>query len=217
MKLEVVEHAIVLVGDINPMIFQPYWLALKGLIQESESENASVQIIHNEIVKFNLDWASFEINRKRFQIRTTNESHFLVAKDIVISIFKILKHTPLEHLGINSIFHYSFEAKDYLEVGKRLAPFNNWEGIMEDPRLMELEMKEQPRKDSYDGHYLIRVSPSELIQTNGVSININDHFKNNSKPAKGSEYILSILSDNWANSIEKSKKATDILWKNLKI
>ena len=52
--LEIETFSIVFVGDFNPVILQPFWLANKGLIRESEATNAKVEVIHNEVVKFEL-------------------------------------------------------------------------------------------------------------------------------------------------------------------
>ncbi len=59
-NLEAYTLSIVFVGDFNPAIIQPYWLANKKLIREQEAENAKVGILHNEITKFNIDWATIE-------------------------------------------------------------------------------------------------------------------------------------------------------------
>ena len=154
--------SIVFIGDINPVIFQPSWLSNKGLIQITEAENAQVEIIHNEICKFKLDWVSFEVTRQRFMIRTSKEPFFSATKDLGISIFNILRDTPLKNLGINHIFHYHLNADSYLEIGKKLVPFENWNTLLTNPRLLQIEMTEEPRNDGRSGHFRIRVAPSEL-------------------------------------------------------
>jgi hypothetical protein len=44
--------SIVLVGNFNPAIFQPAWLAAKGLIRESEASAAVVEVIHPELAQY---------------------------------------------------------------------------------------------------------------------------------------------------------------------
>lgn len=213
---KIYDLSIVLVGDINPVIIQPFWLVNKGLIQETEGENTNVEVIHNEIVKFELDWVSFEITRQRIQLRTSKESHFPMIRDLIVSIFKILKDTPLKNLGINHIMHFEFKEDTYLNLGKGLAPFENWTDIMSNPRLQQIEMTDQPRQDGYRGHYRVRIAPSELIRPFGVSMNINDQY-NRQEQTLGSIELITILNSAWADSLSRAKNTHEQLWQKLKI
>ena len=47
---------VVLVGDFNPAIFTPAWFALNGLLPESATASADLQIAHQQITAFNTDW-----------------------------------------------------------------------------------------------------------------------------------------------------------------
>ncbi|MFW5700920.1 MAG: hypothetical protein ACOCWM_04445 [Cyclobacteriaceae bacterium] len=208
------ELAIVFVGDINPVIIQPYWLVNKGLIQETEGENAKVEVIHNEIVKFQLDWASVEITRHRLIIKTSKQPYFEIVKDLSASIFKILKDTPLKNLGINHILHFKFDNEKYNEIGRKLVPFGQWEGVLNNPRLLQLEMTDEPRNDEFQGHYRVKIAPSELIRPFGVSVNINDHFNKIEKSMDANE-MVNTLGNAWRNSISRAKKTYTELWKRL--
>jgi hypothetical protein len=202
------------VGDLNPVIIQPYWLVNKGLIQETEGENAKVEVIHNELVKFELDWVSFEITRQRLIIKTSKQSYFEVVRDLGVSIFKILKDTPIKMLGINHQLHFELDEGQYLKIGKKLAPFENWKGILDNPRLIQLEMTDEPRTDQYSGNYRVRIAPSELIRPFGVSININDHYNKVLKPDDATEMVTTLIKA-WEKSIEKGKATYNELWKKI--
>ena len=208
--------SIVFVGNINPIIVQPLWLASKGLIQETEGENAKIEIVHNEIVKFQLDWVSFEITAQRLMVRTTKESFFPVIKDLAVSIFNILKDTPLNSLGINHILHFKLDKAGYINIGKRLAPFDNWEGILSDPRLLQLEMTDQPRNDGFSGQYRVTITPSVHVRPYGVTININDHF-DGVENISGSSAITEILNRSWQTSLNRAKKTYTKLWETLNL
>ena len=108
-NLRIQEATIVFVGSINPAIIQPYWLAQKGLILESEAESAEIEIIHRELVIFRIDWATIEITPQKFQIKTKNEMFFHVMKELANNIFRKLKDTPLNRLGINLVSHYEMD------------------------------------------------------------------------------------------------------------
>lgn len=217
MTPDIYELAIVFVGEINPVIMQPFWLVNKGLIQETEGETAEIEVIHDEIVKFKLDWVTFEVTRQKFYLTSTKQSYFPMVKDLAISIFKILRDTPIRNLGINHILHFRFDENKFLELGKQLAPFDNWDNVLENPRLLRLEMIDLKRNDGYLGHYRVRVASSELIKTFGVSININDHFNKSDSNSIGTLDMVTALNNNWNSSVERAKHTYTQLWKNLKI
>ena len=59
--------SIVLIGDFNPKIFQPAWFGMEGLIARKDVEDAEIQIVHPDIVKFNLKWLFFNVTRERIR------------------------------------------------------------------------------------------------------------------------------------------------------
>src|SRR5215218_2825408 len=155
--------AVVLVGDFNPVIISPFWLSSKKLIREQEAFEAKVEVIHNEIVKFELDWAKIEITKERFEIRTSLEPFFDPIRDLAISIFEILKETPIKAVGLNHLKYYAFENADqYYKIGNSLAPLGVWNDIMSDARLLSLEIVETKRKDGLNGSFRARIKPSDI-------------------------------------------------------
>jgi len=178
-NLQAYSLGFVFIGEFNPVIIQPFWLASKGLIRDTEAKNAKVELIHNDVVKFTLDWVEIEVTKQRFSIMTSKEPYFEVTRDLVVSIFEILKETPITQLGINHIKSFGFrdEATQY-EFANKLSPLSFWEDEFEDPRLLQLEILDQKRKDGLPGSSRMRISPADLsLGINfGVSFNFNDHF-----------------------------------------
>jgi hypothetical protein len=189
---------IVLIGDFNPVIIQPFWLLAKRLIKEEEANNATVEVIHNELVKFQIDWFMVQITRDRFEIRTNQEPYFEPLRDLAISIFEILRETPIRALGLNHIRHYILEQKEYRELGNTLAPFDNW-AIFKRPELLTLEMLEKDDKGNY---VRVRVQPSDTIkQSFSLMVNVNDHIsvsEDGIRKASGS--VGQVLSGRWKDS-----------------
>ena len=214
--LKIEEVTIVFVGSINPSIIQPYWLAKKGLINEDEAEAAKIQVIHDELTIFHIDWATIEVTPQRFQIKTKDEMFFHVMKDLGMNIFRKLKDTPLSKLGINYVAHYKMDEKTYSLLGQKLTPFSNWDGILETPKLSHIEIKDESRVDGFKGYKRIRISQSNLIDKFAVAININDHFESTNN-FSGTEEILTILSKKWEDSHNESKAMSEKLWQNLDI
>lgn len=210
--IEVETLSIVVVGDINPTIIQPFWLFSKKLIREEEASNASIEIIHNEIVKWELDWVSLEITKNRCQLKTNKKPYFDLTRDLAASIFKILKETPLHSLGINHIYDLSLQNKEqYYKFGNSLSPLNNWDDSLNDPRLLQLEIIENERKDNYRGKYRIRVSPADKNISFGVSININDHYVFQNENSNNGMGIIQILETKWEYSFQRSEKIVNNL------
>jgi len=204
--------SIVFIGDFNPIIVQPFWLASKKLIKEKEAVDINVELIHNELNRFDLGWANIEITKKRFEIRTSKEPYFETVKDLVLSIFSILSETPIEGLGINHIFHFALPNKvRYYEFGNKLAPLNKWEGVLHDPRVLQFEITEQVRRDKLPGYLRVKINPSDQNLQFGVSININDHYSLNQGENGRKGELVTRLRDNWTHSFNRADEIVDKL------
>ena len=214
--------SIVFVGEFNPIIMQPYWLASKGLIRESEANSAVVEIIHNEMVRFDLDWMSVDINKKRFEIKTKKDAYFEPLRDLGISILKILKEFPVAAVGINHVKDFSLSNQEsFYNFGNKLSPLENWDGILNDPKLLSLEILELERHDKRNGNYRVRIHSSDekLGLKFGVTVNINDHYitsgTSGTKGVKGTEEIIDILQNSWKYSIDRSYDVAEKLWSKI--
>ena len=172
--------SIVLIGVFNPAIFQPTWFSLKGLLRESETENAKIEVIHPEVARYTIsDWLSVDVTKSRCEFKTHMEPYFDVLKDVVSGSFKILKETPINAIGINNIFDISLSSPaQYYEFGKKLTPLDLWDDSIKDAKLLTLEILEQESCDYNNLSRRIRITPSNPDDriSNGVSININNHF-----------------------------------------
>ncbi len=171
--------SVVLLGDFNPKIFQPFWFAHKKLLSEQECKEASengIEVIHSSIVRFKTTWANFDISQTRFEIRTSNEQMFNPAKDLLNGIFNILNETPIKAIGINHILHYRMSNKEvYHNFGVDKGALKNW-SFMNNPKLLQIEIVESERTDGEKGSVRIRLYPSDLVKPNGIAVNINDHY-----------------------------------------
>ena len=191
---------VVLVGDFNPSIITPSWLALKKLIRDSESENAEINLIHREISKFSLSFVEIQVNRERFEFKCSNQADFHLVKDLVVSIFSILSETIVKGIGINHVLHYSLiDDVKYAEFGNWLAPQNHWSDVFNSPKLLELKITE-PLGDVNPISRQITISPSSKIKPYGVTMHMNYHIElskilNTSVPKQ--------IMENWDKSFDK--------------
>ncbi len=214
--LQIYTLSIVIVGEFNPVIVQPFWLAHKKLIREVEAQNAKVEVIHGDIVKYELDWVKIEITKNRFEVRTSQEPYFKPTEDLVLGIFGILQETPLFSIGINHVKYFALPDEErYYNFGNRLAPLSNWSDALNDARLLQLEIVEMKRKDGLSGQVRVKVLPSDITLSTpfGVLITMNDHFDfSNSPNSQGSAEILKILSAKWNDSFQRSEEIIKSLW-----
>jgi len=198
--LQIETFSLVAIGDFNPVIFQPFWMSSKGLIRDEEAKNAVVDIVHNEILRFELDWLKIEITRTRCEFTTAKEPYFEPLKDLAIGIFEILKETPIKSYGLNHIYDLAFNTdSQYFEIGNKLTPLDLWKEDIKSPRLFQLEIFENERKDGLDGYRRIRITPSDKSISFGVAVNINDHFNINKLD------FTTHLEENWNNSFVQAK------------
>ncbi len=206
-KLEVDGLSIVFIGTFNPSIFQPQWLVAQGLISQSEaSENENqIQIISPQVSSFKLTMGAISVTPQRFQIIANKSPYFEKVRDLVISIFGILQHTPIIQMGINWDRHYKFSTEElWHEFGHKLAPKEPWKNILQNPGLSSLRIQGK-RTDDNTGLILVTIEPSKGYSIQyGAYLQINNHFdiqhllKENS--SLGCAPILELLKKNWFES-----------------
>lgn len=210
--------SIVFLGDFNPVIVQPFWLANKKLIREEEANTARVDIIHNEIVKYEFDWVSIEISKTRCSFISTQSPYFGPMKDLAASIFKILRETPIKSVGINHNYDIALRnQKEYYSFGNKLSPLSIWEDKLVDARLLNLEIFDKERFDGLPGIYRIRIIPSDQQIQFGISININDHYDVDQNSLGINMEMVNILEDKWDGSISRSKEIIEQLLSKLEL
>lgn len=216
--IQIYKCSIVALGSFNPAIIQPYWLAQKKLIREQEAQNAKIGMIHTGITRYKLEWCEFDIINDRFAIKTSQENHFIPMKDLMVSIFKILKETPVKAYGINHSLYYAIPDSDrYYRLGEKLGALDLWKGVMDDPRMFFLDVGEQKRKDGQKGSFRMRISPSDMPLTTpyGIMVNINDHH--DMQEGENANEFATSLSASFESSIERSKSLPNQLWVNLNL
>lgn len=182
MKFEIEGAVIVLVGDFNPAIFQPAWLASTGLIRTEEAQSADIKVIHHDLADFSADWLQLQVLPTRFAAVTADAAHIKPLCDFVIGVFSILEHTPVRAMGLNRTMHYRMPShQSYLSFGDQLAPKERWRSLMEEPGLLSqtIHGKRQGKTSDY---VRIKVEVSGLLEPDGVYFESNEHFS-----AKGAQ------------------------------
>ena len=208
MDLPIQSYSVVLRGNFNPAIFHPSWFGAHGLLRPEEVEQAVKQpemVVHSEASVFSAEWLQIAVTKDRFQAFTTQESHSELLRDLVMSIFGLLVHTPLNAMGLNRDFHFRLESNDVRNsLGYRLVPKQNWQNVLKSPGMMNVTVHGQ-RPDDLHGYIQVVVAPSVKVD-NGVYIAINDHYELKTDSTKAAtEKATDILSKSWSVSMERAK------------
>jgi len=206
-KLTVQETSIVLVGSFNPAIFHPEWLLRNKLISEDDIKDQEVEIVHNDISRFSLAWIAIQVERDRFVGRTNDPSQIIPLKDLVVSIFKILEHTPITKMGMNYMVSYKMANEgDWHKVGHILAPKSIWEETLNKPVGMKSLSVECPRDDDFKGYINVSISPGGLEKLT-VNITVNNHIEISEEGESLSP--TKILMNYWDNAIKYAKTVAE--------
>ena len=203
------ELTLILIGQFNPVIISPQWLAGKELISDLDAKEAlemESYISHPEISQFKLDFCAIQTIQNKFTISSTQEGYFDRIQEITSGIFTYLNETPVLQLGINTIYHYEFSTRDeMIEFGNILSPKTIWDSVVDTPIMKKLDIISK-RPDEKMGEFNTSVELSPFF-SNGIRIAVNDHnvFYTEEEYHKGRDInakrAVAFL-ENWKSSLE---------------
>lgn len=204
--------SIVLVGNFNPAIFQPTWLASKGLIRESEATSASIEVIHPEIAQFRAGWLHLAVTTTKFVASTADPAHRAPLRDLVMGIFELLDQTPTTRLGLNRSVHVDLtDDETWHGLGHLVAPKEPWAGILEKPGMRVLLM-EGDRRDKRPGRTFFRVEPSQKFP-HAAFIDVNSEYQpaDPERPNGNTAYFVGCIREDWDRVIGEAQAAIETL------
>ena len=206
--------AIILIGAFNPKIYHPYWMKSIDLLTETEAGDTSVQINNNDISVFSNNWVRFEATQQRLAVQSEQIPYFERIVDIILGLFRELKHTPVYFMGINHHYHYMFNNDEdkWHRIGHTLAPKKCWLKEFKDPGLENIEISAS-REDGYKGRLKVRCGISKkLLPGNGLEIQFNDHYEiGDPKTNNGADEMVRTLEKQYLYSCNKSKRMADTI------
>lgn len=167
-------HAIVTLGDFNPMIFHPAWFAANDLLPVQETDEAEGLIVTRELATFVVSDVHVQVEQGRLGLTTKNPAQAPLLLDLAEGCFRLLEHTPLNHLGLNLDLEFEMPSVEaWHAVGDRLAPKDPWSGILLDPGMRAVVI--EGKREACDADRIhIRVQPANRPQ--GVFIGVNQHY-----------------------------------------
>ncbi len=215
--LTVVEISIVLIGDFNPMIFHPMWLAHQDLIRANEANDAVISVIHTDVSQFQLDWIAFQILRDRFTATIKADAFKDHLGDIVQGVFTILGHTPIKQLGINVTLKAQFKStEDWHSFGHYLTPKSPWMNVLDAPGMRSVNIQGK-RIDGKPGFMIYSIEPDLISGENYANVRVNDHYDNpnlNGQEPINANWALEILHENYISSVVNASLMTNKLIEN---
>lgn len=193
------EIALVVLGAFNPSIFQPSWFAQEGLIGQEEAEAAKLEIIHQEVAVFELEWLRLQVTRDRLAVHSNRESHYEATRDMLIGTLDLLRHMPTRVLGVNHDLVLEYQTREHFnQLGWTLVPEDKWTPVLERPGMVRVE-EQGMRTDDYDGYIRVKIEP---ILDGGTKVlyEVNDHFSFSQENSPSSTVAMGRLLDHeWKN------------------
>lgn len=215
--------SIVLVGDFNPVIFQPAWLAAHDI--DGSGEAVSVQIIHRDICQFTIETRNYFVEKDRLIVETMSAPWVLIS-DIVGRIFlEFLSHTPVRAFGINRDVHFTLPSPEHrVDLGRRLAPLPPWGTFgksmhSDDPEmvggLQRLNMRSKSRIEGAKVETNAIVEPSLRLNTDAaVYMRINSHHEiSNLADGHGATEAVGLMTKRFETVIDESDAIVDQMMK----
>lgn len=195
--------SIVLLGSFNPGIFHPAWFEKHGLLPQSETSDAKIEIASNDVAIFTMSWARIEVIGSRFIVKTIDESKFGPLRDLVIAIFQLLEFTPISQIGINREIKYQLpNVETWHSIGHTLAPKEHWLNYVKSPGMKSISIQAD-RDDDRKG--ILNITVSSLADPPfSVVTAINDHVELDAN-STAADVNLIIMQD-WEKSLNRAEK-----------
>lgn len=199
--------SVVLVGQFNPAIFQPAWFIAEELLPTDLERDVALDVVSPQFTSFQADWLSLQVDAERFQVSTHDPSAFDALRDLAEGTAKLLRHTPVRAVGINTHADYRLpHDESWRQLHERYAPLNPWANMVQHPRLQSLSVQAD-RPDAYPGWVQLTLKPSSNVKP-GAEVHVNDHFarsETDSDEPYGTALAIDVLTEQWAEVRQRGR------------
>jgi hypothetical protein len=214
------ETSIVIVGDLNPTIFVPYWFVHNGLMDKEVADGANVEVIHRDICIFQTPEFHLHVDQNRLIIKSLGPTPVAIYDLINRTFGEFLIHTNLRAAGINYQANFRVpNEKSLHDLGDRLAPkepWGEWGRMLSEPNksarnpstrqggLRRIMMEQSVRPDGKNGLISMQLEP--INNPHGIVMLVNDHYAvEENELSAGSGPLLSLIKDEFDTSINRAK------------
>jgi hypothetical protein len=208
-----------LIGKFNPAIFQPAWLGASNLIRKEEADSATIELVNPQLTSFSADWLKVQVLAERFTATTVDTEHYQALRDVVVSIFQLLEHTPFWIMGMNRDMHFKMNSEEeWHQFGHLLAPKEIWRPLLDEPGLRSLLIQSSPLKQGeIQILRYVRVEPSAQVKP-GVYIQLNVEVSLPGGAQAGiitqqraARELTNYLTQSWSETLLEAQKIADHL------
>jgi len=205
-KVEIDSPNIVLRGRFNTSIFQPTWLDKHGLLRPEEAEKSEIEVVSPVVTSFRAGSFHLQVTQDRFSATALDAANVGALRDLVLGIFRLLEHTPLESLGINRNLHFKMGSTiEWHQLGHRLVPKAPWGSFLKDPGTLSVAVR--GTLDSRPQAVVnVKVEPSARVP-DGVYVSINEHYQESGDGAAGR--LLHTLEAVWEDAQRDARKMAE--------
>lgn len=220
---EIFTSSIVAVGSFNPAIFSPDWMEAHRLLGKDDADRIREQrpgaslLVSHQATAFESNWFALQVLENQFSI-TSKSALSPAFKDLAVSIFQLLSHTPVTAVGLNFQAHYKLSTeKEYHHLGDALAPKDIWNELYpdEDAGLADLTVRiqagrrGQPLKNKDEKR--ISLQPSGIVRF-GAFLSYNGHHDlsdvNPEYPRPG-ERVALLIDSKWETAWQDALRVFD--------
>ena len=208
--------AVVFVGSFNPAIFHPEWLVRQGMIQESDLDNARLDVSSQDISRFEVAGIGIEVLHERLQLYSQDLSREPFLQDTASTILAKLPHAPIRACGLNTSHHYNLANQSYWhKIGHSLVPKDLiWNDLLVSPGMEALTVKGE-RQGDYPGYVNITVGPSKRFEF-GLFVNSNTHYGvSGDGGILPMEKIQGYISTEWQTAFQIARKTAETIFNRI--
>jgi len=217
--------SIVVLGNFNPPIFTPNWLNKNGLIGDGDvefAEKAASLAITPDLSRFETEWFRLQVLAEQFSL-TSKGALTPLLKDLAMSIFTIVDHTPVSAIGINFEANYKLSSADELhKIGDTLVPKNIWHAIYPESDHQSVGMANLivsidpcKREDKPEADIKKNISVRRSTVTpNGIFFSFNDHYtisKSEISQNTSANFVVRRIDEFWEVSMNEAKKVFETI------
>ena len=169
--------SVTVAGQLNPLILQPDWLLVNGLI-DADDRDASLegksQILTGDLVHFEYARFLLEADRTQLTVETVDRTETpAIVRDLVLGVLRVLVHTPVNSVVIEHGARVAIGPERRATLFNAVAAPDLWAAAVEAPSLGSLSIVSadgltnlalQPSRDPFDVEFRL----SRLFRLSGV-------------------------------------------------
>lgn len=187
-------------GRFNPAIFRPSWLAAEKLMRQEELESAEDEEQGDDFFFLRTKDVAVEVTLRRFRLFSLNQALDLTHRDLVVNIFTLLRHTPVQLLRVTRFVHLAGDMEDRGRLWARFVDPQPFSALLKDATPGQLTLRgaaEHPHED-------VEIS-MEASDVDGASLFVSCTYERNLAERRAGENPLDALEVGWEEQLSHSE------------